>query len=101
MTSLQAAALRPSGVVAGLSASGGLGVALPCASAKRSRLLPEVFDDYASVSRGLSSRETATTREVNETVSALNFLETGRTVGSELPDCPQNWYHLHFVVSTL
>ena len=39
--SLQAATLGPSGgVVAGLSFSGGLGVALPCASAKRSRLLP-------------------------------------------------------------
>ena len=39
---LQASMLVPSsGVVADLSVSGGLGVALPCASAKRARLLPE------------------------------------------------------------
>ena len=33
------------GVAADLMDSGGIGVALPCASAKRSRLLPEVVDD--------------------------------------------------------
>ena len=45
MTSLLAAKLDPSGgVVAGPSVFGGVGVALPCASAKRSRLLPQVFD---------------------------------------------------------
>ena len=50
MTSLQAATLGHSGgVVAGLSVSGGPGVALPCASAKRFRLLPEVFDDRSSL----------------------------------------------------
>ena len=31
------------GVAAGLMDSGGVGVALPCASAKHSRLFPEVF----------------------------------------------------------
>ena len=46
MTSLLAATRGPSGgVAAGLMYSGGLGVALPCASAKRSRLPPEMFDD--------------------------------------------------------
>ena len=44
--------------------------ALPCASAKRSRLLLEVFDDGSSVSRRLSLRERAIIREVNETVFA-------------------------------
>ena len=62
---------------------GGFGVALPCASAKRCRVLPEVFDDCSSVSRRLSHRERAITREVNETAFALNFLETGGIVGSE------------------
>ena len=71
----------PSGlVVAGLSASGGLGVALPCASAKRSRLFPEVFDDCSSVRRRLSPRERAIIRDLNETVFSLSFLETGGTV---------------------
>ena len=50
--SLQAVTLAPSGgVVAGLSISEGLGVALPCASAKRSCLLPEVLNDRSSVGR--------------------------------------------------
>ena len=40
------------GIVAGLSVSGGLGVALPCAFVKCSRL--EVCDDFSSVSRRLS-----------------------------------------------
>ena len=83
MTSLQAATLGPSGgVAAGLVDSGGFGVALPCASAKRSRVLPEVFDD-PSVSRSFSSRERAIIMEVDETVFALNFLETGVAFGSE------------------
>ena len=74
MTSLQAATLVPSGgVVAGFSVSGGLGVALPCATARRSRLLPEVFDDCSSVRRWLSTRERAIVGEVNETAFALNF----------------------------
>ena len=73
-TSLLATTLGPSGgVAAGLSVSGGLGVALPCASAKRSRLFPEKFDDC----------EMAIIRAVNETVFAQNFLETGGTVDSE------------------
>ena len=37
--------------------SGGLLVALPCASAKRSRFLPEVFDDCSCVGRKLSPRD--------------------------------------------
>ena len=36
---------------------GGLGVALPCASAKRSRLLPDFFDDCSYVGRRLSPRD--------------------------------------------
>ena len=84
MTSLQAATLAScGGVVAGLAVSGGLGGALPCASAKRSRLLPEVFDDCSSVTRRVSPRERAIIMELNETVFAPNFLETGGTVGSE------------------
>ena len=78
MTSLLAATLGPSGgVAAGLVVSGGLGVALPCASAKRSSLLPEVFfDDCSYVGCTRSPRERAIIRELNETVFALNFLET-------------------------
>ena len=49
------------------------GVALPCASAIRSRLLAEVFDDYSQDDRKLSHRERTISREVNETVFALNF----------------------------
>ena len=46
MTFLLAATLGHSGgVAAGRLESGGLGVALPYASANRSRLLPEDFDD--------------------------------------------------------
>ena len=83
MTSLFAATLGPSSNFAAyLSVSGGLGVALPCKSAKRSRFLPEVFDGCSSVSRGLSLRERAIIREVNETVVARNFLEMDGIVGS-------------------
>ena len=47
-----AATPRPSGgVAAGLVGSGGFGVALPCASAKHSRVLLEVVDDCSSISR--------------------------------------------------
>ena len=56
--------------------------ALCVASAKRSRVLVEVFDDCSSVSRRLSLLERAI-REVHETVFALNFLETASVVGSE------------------
>ena len=52
-------------------------MALPRASTKRSRILPEVFDDCSSVGRRQSPRDRAIIREVNETVFALNFLETG------------------------
>ena len=65
----------------GLSISGGL-VALPCASAKHSRLLPEVFDDCSSVCRRLSLRERAIIRDLSEIVFALDLLETGSIVGS-------------------
>ena len=71
MTSLVAATLGPSGgVAAGRMISEGLGLALPCPSAKRSRLLPEVFDDCSYVGRRLYLRERAVIREVNETVFA-------------------------------
>ena len=83
-------------------------MALLCASAKRSRLLLEVvFDACQSVRRRLSPRKKAISRQMSETVFALNFLETGGTVDSEsfekwsTPCCPQTWHHLHFTVSTL
>ena len=63
------------GVVAGLTGSGGLGVGLPCASARRSRLFPEVVDDCSSVCRGLPPRERAIGRKVNATALGLNVLE--------------------------
>ena len=93
-----AAALGPSsGVAAGLVCPGSLGVALPCASAKRSRLLPEVFDE-----RSLAFR--AIIREVNETFFAHL---TGGVVGSESRErvgysfCLLTWRHLLFAFSTL
>ena len=46
--------------------SGGLGVALPCASAKRSRLFTEVFDDCSC-----AGRDGAIIRELKEIVFAL------------------------------
>ena len=83
MSLLTATLGPPGGVAAGRIDSGGLGVALPCASAKRSRVRPEFFDDCSSVSRRVSLRDRAIIREVNETAFALNFLETGGTVDSE------------------
>ena len=80
------------------------GVALPCASAKRARLLPEVFDDCSSVSRTLSPRERAIIKEVNETAFALNFLETGGIGHFESSDklgtpyCSKTRHRLHSVV---
>ena len=62
---------------------GGLGLAPPCASAKRFLLLPEVFDDCSLVDRMFPPRDRASIREMNETVFALSFLETGGTVDSE------------------
>ena len=56
MTSPVSATTGPSGGVAA-----GLGVALPSASARRSRLLPEVFDD-CSYGRRLSLRDQAIER---------------------------------------
>ena len=105
MTSLVAAPLGPSsGVAVGRIHSGDMGVALPCASATRSRLLPEVFDDSSTVCRWLSLRDRAIIREVNE----KNFLEAGGTVDSELcekkwgsPHCLLTWHHLHVAVSIL
>ena len=58
-------------------------MALPCASAKRPRLLPEVIDDCWYVGRRLSARDVAVIREFNETVFALIFLETGGVGRSE------------------
>ena len=52
LTSLLAATLGPSGGVAAcLMESGGLGVALPCASTRRSRILPDFFDGCSCVGR--------------------------------------------------
>ena len=74
MTSSQAATLGYfGGIAAGLMVSGGLGVALPSASAKRSRFLPEVFDDCSHVGRRLSLRDSAIIREMNESVFARNW----------------------------
>ena len=83
MTSLLAATMGSSrGVAAGLLVSWGLGAALPCASAKRCRLLPEVFDGCSYVGRRLSPREKAIIKELlNETAFAFNFLVTGGVVG--------------------
>ena len=61
-------------------------MALPCASAKRYRLLPEVFDDCSSVRRRLSPRGRAIIKGVNETVFAVNFLEMGDAVDSVISD---------------
>ena len=84
MTSLQAATLGASDrVAASLMESGGAGVALPCTFARRSRLLPEVFFDDCFVGRKLSSRVRAIIRELNETVVALKFLETGSVARAE------------------
>ena len=54
--------------------SGSAGLALPCASARRSRLLPEVLDDCSCIGRKLSTRDRAVIRELIKTVFALNFL---------------------------
>ena len=59
------------GSAAGLMDSGGLGGTLPCASAKRSRIPPEVFDDRSRAGCKLSPRERAIITEVNETAFAL------------------------------
>ena len=78
MTSLLVATLDSSGgVPAGLMVSGGPGVALPCASVTRSRLLPDVSDDCLYAGRRLSPRDRAIMRDMNESAFALNFLETG------------------------
>ena len=64
-------------VAASLMESGGHGVALPCASANCSVLLPEVFDDCSYVGCKLSPRDRLIIRELSETAFALNnFLET-------------------------
>ena len=77
MASVLAATLGASdGVAAGLMESGGFGVVLACASATRSRLLPEVVDDCSCVGRKLSLRVRAIIRELNDTICVLNFLET-------------------------
>ena len=52
------------GGAAGLMDSGGHCVALPCASAKCSRLLPEVFDDCSQVGRRPPPRDGAIIREL-------------------------------------
>ena len=80
-------------------------MALPCASVKRSRVLPEVFEDCSSVSRRLSPRERTIIREVNDTAYSLNFLERGGIGRSE--SCEKSGVlhlvhrHLHSIVPTL
>ena len=82
-----------SGVAAGLMVSGGLGLALPSAFSKRSRIFPEVFDDCSYVGRILCSIGPSS-REVNEGVFALNFLESGGIGRSE--SCEQGGYSMLF-----
>ena len=78
MTSLLAAILCPSdGVAASLVESEGLGVALPCASAKPSRFNLEVYDGCLYVGCKLSPRDWAIIKELNETDFAKKILETG------------------------
>ena len=79
----------------GLMDSGGLGVALPSASAKRSRLFQEVVDDCSHGGRRLSPCGGAIIKEMNESAFALIFLETGNT-----PSSPLTWHHQQFAVST-
>ena len=77
MTCLFAATLGHSGGVAAGRVSGGLGVALPCASAKCSGLFSKVFGDCSWAGCKLSPRDRAIIRELNQTALAQNFLETG------------------------
>ena len=67
----------------GLVVSGGLGLALPSAPAKRSRLLLDVFDDCPYGGCKLSPRVRAIIREMNESVLALKFFKTGGIGRSE------------------
>ena len=77
ITSLLDVTVSPSGgVAAGLLVSGGVGVALLCASAKHSLLLPEVFDDCSYVGRRRSPRDRVIIRELNESVFPVNCFET-------------------------
>ena len=104
MMSLLAATLGPSGVAAGRMNSGGLSVALPCASAKRSRLLPEVFGDCSFVGCKLSPRMRTIIGEGIErdrffvafemfwrlaALVVLSHVEKWRTLS-----CPQDVHHL-------
>ena len=83
MTSLFAAMLGSSWRF--LMDTGGAVVALPRPSARRARLLPEVFDDFSCVGRKLSSRVSAIIRKMNQTAFALSFLETGGVARAERP----------------
>ena len=79
MTFRQAATLGHScGVAVGRMDSGGLGVALSCASAKHSRLFPEVFDDCSHVGCRLSLREWAIIQGVERVCFCFGFLGDGR-----------------------
>ena len=102
-----AAALGTSGdVAAGVLYSTGLGVALPYASARRSRFHSEILDDWSCGGRRLSFRDRATIMEMNESFFALNFLETGGIVILShakkwcTPSCPLTWHRQHFAVTT-
>ena len=57
--------------------TGGTAVALSRAAARRSRLLPEVFDDCSCVGRKRPSQVRAIIRELNETILAAIFLKSG------------------------
>ena len=85
-------------------------MALPCASAKRSRVLPEVFDDCSRVGPRLSLRDRAFITEVNETVFCSKFLGDGQFCFSEACQkvgystlstdlAPPALHGLHFVIS--
>ena len=81
--------------------SGSLGVALPCASAKRSRLVLDVVDDCSHVGRRFCRRDGAIIREMNDSFFTLNFLENGGiglNITCETPYLPLIWHHQHFTV---
>ena len=67
-------------------------MALPCASAKRSRLLPEVYDDCSSVACKLS-------RRISWRPAAL--VDPSHVKKWSTPSCAKDLHHLHFTVSTL
>ena len=67
-------------------------------TATPSRVFPEVFDDCSVVGRKLSLCDRAIIGELNETVFALNFWETG---GIGYSGSREMVPHLHFTVFIL